>query len=504
MNRQEASFMKRILAFLLILCSLLPAAAAQGNDSFNWYEIFVYSYQDSNGDGIGDLNGLRARLDYIEDMGYDGLWLMPIMPSPSYHKYDVMDYKAIDPQYGTMDDMRALVQECHARNIRIIIDLPVNHTALRHPWFLSAAESLQKRKEDSPYMDYYHFSKEPDAKSVQLNGTKWYYEEQFSGGGMPDLNLDNPDVREEIRDIMAFWLSDVGVDGFRLDAVTSFYTGDTARNIAFLNWMKATAEEIKSGSYLVGEAWVGLPTIAEYYQSDIDSFFLFPASQAEGYIARVIRSRKPAADFVKYMQLVENAIPDGILAPFIGNHDTGRAVGSLQARQAPDRAKFAEGLVNLMGGNTFTYYGEEIGMVGSGDDPNKRLAMYWNDKDRTTQPPGVTKEEYFFPSVDEQWQDPLSLLNYCKALNHMKKANPAIARGKNEFIFSDNTTCLMKRTLNEETCYIAVNFSAKAAVDMALPSAALTIVSDLEVGTDSAVLTGKTLTLPPYAIVILK
>lgn len=496
--------MKRFLAIFLILCALLPMAGAQTEDSFNWYEIFVYSYQDSNGDGIGDLNGLRSRLDYIEDMGYDGLWLMPIMPSPSYHKYDVKDYQAIDPQYGTMEDMRALVQECHARGIRIIIDLPVNHTSLRHPWFLSAAESLQKRKEDSPYIDYYHFSKEPGDKSVQLNGTKWYYEEQFSGGGMPDLNLDNESVRSEIRNIMAFWLSDVGVDGFRLDAVTSFYTGDTARNIDFLNWMKAAAEEIKPGSYLVGEAWVGLPTIAEYYQSDIDSFFLFPASQAEGYIAKVIRSRKPAADFVKYMQQVEEAIPDGILAPFIGNHDTGRAVGSLQARQAPDRAKFAEGLVNLMGGNTFTYYGEEIGMVGSGDDPNKRLAMYWNDEDMTTQPPGVTKAEYFFPSVDEQLQDPLSLLNYCKALNHMKKKTPAIARGQNEFLYSDSTTCLMKRTLDEDVCYIAINFSAKAAADVALPSAALAIVSDLEVGTDSAVLSGITLTLPPYAIVILE
>ena len=230
--------MKRILALLLILCSLLSLAHAQEDDSFNWYEVFVYSYQDSNGDGIGDLNGLRNRLDYIEEMGYDGLWLMPIMPSPSYHKYDVMDYKAIDPQYGTLEDMRALVQACHERGIRIIIDLPVNHTSLRHPWFLNAAESLQKRQEDSPYIDYYHFSKDPGAKSVQLNGTKWYYEEQFSGGGMPDLNLDNAAVRNEIQDIMTFWLSDVGVDGFRLDAVTSFYTGDTSRNVAFLNWMK--------------------------------------------------------------------------------------------------------------------------------------------------------------------------------------------------------------------------------------------------------------------------
>ncbi len=147
--------MKRLLSLLLALSLLLPAAAmAETTQNYNWYEIFVYSYQDSDGDGIGDLGGLRSRLDYIADMGYNGIWLMPIMPSPSYHKYDVTDYCAVDPQYGTMDDFRALVDECHARNIRIIIDLPVNHTSLRHPWFLDAVQSIQRRTFDSPNLDY--------------------------------------------------------------------------------------------------------------------------------------------------------------------------------------------------------------------------------------------------------------------------------------------------------------------------------------------------------------
>jgi len=456
--------MKKWMLWLMLLVCMVNAAAAEtaAMDSFNWYEIFVRSYQDSDGDGIGDLNGVRQRLDYIEEMGYDGIWLMPIMPSPSYHKYDVTDYMDVDPQYGALEDFRTLVEECHERGIRLIIDLVVNHSSSQHPWFLQACDALRAGQTDEPYVDYYCFSQEAGSKQAPVSGTDWYYEEQFSGGGMPDLNLDSEAVREEITAIMDFWLNECGVDGFRLDAVTSYYAADVEQTVAFLRWLNETAKALKPDCYLVGEAWVGLSSIAEYYESGVDSFFLFPASQAEGYIARTIRARsKPAQQYVSFMQQVEEAMGDHLIVPFIGNHDTGRAVGSLQARSAPERAKFAETLVNLMGGATFTYYGEEIGMVGSGDDPNKRLAMYWNDEDMTEQPPGTTKIEYAFPCVDDQLKDEYSLLNYCKKLNHLKRQNPAIALGKNEFVYTDGDVCVMKRTWNDQECWIFVNFSAK-------------------------------------------
>ena len=452
--------LKRLLVWCVLLICLVNAAAAQ-TPSFNWYEIFVRSYQDSDGDGIGDLQGLISRLDYISDMGYDGIWLMPIMPSPSYHKYDVTDYMSIDPEYGTLEDLRLLVKECHERGIRLIIDLPINHSSSQHPWFTQACKALRAGDETNQYVDYYCFSQTNGQKQVPVSGTDWYYEEQFSGGGMPDLNLDSEAVRAQITAIMDFWLNECWADGFRLDAVTSYYAADTQKNVAFLRWLNETAKKLKPECYLVGEAWVGLSTIAEYYESGLDSFFLFPASQAEGYIARTIRARsKPAQQYVNFMQQVEEALGDHLIAPFIGNHDTGRAVGSLQARSAPQRAKFAEALVNLMGGATFTYYGEEIGMVGSGEDPNKRLAMYWNDQDMTAQPPGATKIEYAFPSVDDQLEDEYSLLNYCKKLNHLKLQNPAIALGKNEFLYVDGEVCIMKRTWNDQECWIYVNFSA--------------------------------------------
>lgn len=503
--------MKRILALLLSLLLMLGALPASAEnaplpDTYNWYEIFVRSYQDSNGDGIGDLQGVISRLDYIEEMGWRGIWLMPIMPSPSYHKYDVTDYQAIDPEYGTMDDMRQLVDECHKRGMRIIIDLPINHTSTRHPWFLQAVLSIQKRQFDSPYLDYYCFEDHYVAgKYVKVSGSDWHYEEQFAGGNMPDLNLDSEAVKAEIRDILAFWLNDVGIDGFRLDAVTSYFAGSVDKNVAFLSEFKGWCEELKPSTYLVGEAWVAQSAIAQYAQSTVDSFFLFPTAQTDSFIVKSLLGRSPnAATFAKGLQSVMDTMPDNtVLAPFLCNHDTGRTIGLLQARKLPARAKFAHGLLGMLPGNVFTYYGDEIGMVGAGDDPNKRLAMYWNDGDMTQQPPGVTSLEYAYPCVDEQLADPNSLLNYIKAVNHVRLSEPAIARGEGEIVFSDKNLVLMRRTLNGETLYIAANFSKTEQV-MTLPAEGLTIAHDLQVEDGASLLEGASLTMPSMSIVVLK
>lgn len=494
--------MKRFICLLLMCLLLLSAVSVQAEADLhnNWYEVFVRSYQDSDGDGIGDLPGLISRLDYIAEMGYNGLWLMPVMPSPSYHKYDVVDYCAIDSEYGTLEDMRALLNAAHQRGIRVIIDLPINHTSVLHPWFLAACEAL-RAGEDSPYIGYYCFSQQPGG--VPVADTGWYYEEAFAGGGMPDLNLDNPAVWEEIQSIAAFWLEDMGADGFRLDAVTSYYTGDQEKNIAALRIFKEMCAEISPESYLVGECWAGLTTIAAYYESGVDSFFLFPASQAEGFVASCLRGRGSHAEkFAKNYQAVLDAIPEGILAPFLCNHDTGRTVGSVQGRANLPVAKFAEGVLNMMQGNVFTYYGEEIGMVGSGDDPNKRLAMYWDDGDMTQQPPGVTRLEYAYPSVSEQLKDEASLLTYCKRANQIRLAHPAIANGQNEFLHVQGDLCVMRRSGEYGECLIAMNFSAKDAQQWQTPEGAY-IADDLETGTEAAALSEGLLTLPPYGIAVL-
>ena len=208
----------------------------------NYYEIFVYSFYDSDGDGIGDLNGVTQKLDYIKDMGFNGIWLMPVMPSTTYHKYDVTDYYGIDSEYGTIEDFERLVEECHKRDIRIIIDFVMNHSSSQHPWFVEACEYLRELSEDEepdasvcPYIDYYHFTKDKvDGTYYNVSGTDWYYEGSF-WFGMPDLNWEKGVIKKEFEDIASFWI-DKGIDGFRMDAVMHISETDKKLNTDVMNW----------------------------------------------------------------------------------------------------------------------------------------------------------------------------------------------------------------------------------------------------------------------------
>ena len=261
-----------------------------------YYEIFVYSFCDSNGDGIGDLQGVISKLDYLEELGIQGIWLMPIHPSTSYHKYNVSDYYAIDPQYGTMEDFEQLIAECDKRDIHVIIDLVVNHTGSDNVWFKEAVKYLQglpkgkkPNAKDCKYIDYYFFSTESKGNSSRVvNGTKYYYEGMFDYS-MPDLNLGNQAVRDEIENVMAFWI-DKGVAGFRLDAAKEFYSGNVSANVEVLNWIQTTATSLKPDCYLVAEVWESFGQITNYYESGITSIFNFAFGNSDGKISAVIRA----------------------------------------------------------------------------------------------------------------------------------------------------------------------------------------------------------------------
>ena len=495
-----------LLAFVLLL-GLCPAASADtpvDGQPDAWYEIFVRSFCDSDGDGLGDLNGVAQKLDYIASLGCGGIWLMPVMPSPSYHKYDVTDYFDIDPEYGTLADMRALLDAAHARGMRVILDLPVNHCSSEHPWFRNAAEN-----ENSPYRSWFNWSSEPQSGYSEYGGV--YYESRFVDT-MPDLNLDTPAVREQITFILRFWLQNIGVDGFRLDAVTSFYTGDTDRNVAFLNWLADTAHGIREDCFLVAEAWTDLNSLARYSESRVDSFFCFPVSQAEGYIAKVLgrANRHPGRSYGEYMALLEETLPAGTIpAPFTENHDTGRTVG-FTGRSNLEKTKMAGGLLCLMRGAVFLYYGQEIGMVGSGEDPNKRIGMLWTDEASTTlPPPGTTKLEYAFPSVAEQEEDPASLLNYYRQALSLRARFPAIARGTSTVLPCDfDELCLIRREYEGEELLLVVNPSASP-VQLSPAQYAPgfdTLAAYLCTDPDAAVLyqpEGSGLDMPPRSIAIL-
>ncbi len=491
---------KQCTAWLLLLCmalSLVPALAEQRALTDNWYEVFVASYYDSDGDRMGDLRGLTEKLDYISDMGFGGLWLMPIHPSPSYHKYDVTDYCAIDPDYGTLEDFRALLARAHELGIRVILDLVVNHTSSQHPWFLSAM-----RDKDSPYRAYYNFYDEAHAGCSQLSDGTWY-EARFVSS-MPDLNLDSEAVRQEITDIMRYWL-DMGVDGFRLDAVTSYYTGDKSRNIAFLRWLKETAAGIKPDSILIGECWDSLYTIKDYYASGIDSFFCFPVAQGGGYIAKILSNdvEKKGESYGNVTLLLERELGDVLVTPFLGNHDTARIANALGYQNATN-IKMAAGLLAMMRGSIFVYYGDETGMIGSGADQNKRIGMFWDRKMNITRcPAGTTQAEYPFPSVEKQQQDALSILNYYKRAMHLRTENPEIARGRSTVLESnDPNVCLIVREDEGQRLLIIINLNIDDTA-MAVPDGFGTLCGELEIWGSAAISNGQ-ITVPAYGIALMR
>lgn len=414
----------------------------------NYYEIFVYSYCDSDGDGIGDLKGATSKLDYIADMGFNGIWLMPIMQSPTYHKYDVVDYYSIDEQYGSIDDFKEFVNECHERGINVIIDLVMNHSSSKHPWFKEACDYLKNlpegaepNPEECKYVEFYHFSKErPSATWYPVAGSKYYYEGQF-WQEMPDLNVGNEAVRAEFEKISKFWI-DMGVDGFRMDAVLHFDEVDTNYNIETINWLYNYCLSLNPDFYMVSEVWSGQSTIATYYSSDTPSYFNFPFGNAEGTLIRTGRNGM-ATTFVNQLLKSQNDFsaqnPDYIDAPFITNHDMGRVANTLMSD--PVKLKMTAGLLMTMNGSPFVYYGEEIGMKSSGEkDENKRLPMVWSKTDSTgmTAGPSAADDgiESAFPGVDEQLEDEDSLLNYYKRAVRIRNENPEIARGEIKLVES--------------------------------------------------------------------
>jgi glycosidase len=444
-------------------------AIADPGNYRTYYEVFVYSFCDSNGDGIGDLQGLISKLDYINDgddetdtdLGCTGIWLMPVNPSPTYHKYDVEDYYDIDEQYGTLDDFKELLAECDRRGIKVIMDLVLNHTSSANPWFQEAYSYLQSigdaepDAEECPYLDYYHFSKEQGGGYYAVEGTDWYYEAQF-WSEMPDLNLDCEALKEEIQDITQYWL-DMGVGGFRLDAVKEYYSGAPASNIEFLSWLNTTVKSQKEDAYLVGEAWLSMTDYAQYYKSGI-SLFDFAFADKDGIIAKVLNG-SPASKYgnalVEEQELFGSYDEDYIDAPFYTNHDMGRSAGYYAGDDSAAQTKMAGAMNLFMSGSAFLYYGEELGMKGSGKDENKRAPMYWST-DRNAEgmcdgPEDMDQVKMKFGSFEEQESDETSIYNFYKKVIDVRNRNPEIARGIVENIEESETDGFYLETGNEDS-----------------------------------------------------
>ena len=485
-----------------------------------FYEIFVYSFCDSNGDGIGDLQGVTSKLDYLQELGINGIWFMPIHPSQSYHKYDVRDYYDIDPQYGTLADFDALMAECQKRDIHVITDLVLNHTGDDHEWFLTACDYLrglpagaEPNAEECKYVDYYYFFPEAGANRHAIAGSDWYYEGMFSPD-MPDLNLANENVRSDIRDIMKFWI-DKGVSGFRLDAAKEFYSGSIDKNVEVLNWIQTTATELKPDCYLVAEVWENFGTIKQYYESGITSIFNFAFGNSNGKIPQVIRGAGSPTTVQSYATALETSDtgyfennPAYIDAPFLSNHDVGRIAGFVN--RDPLKMKMAAAMNVLMSGSCFIYYGEEIGMVGSGNDPSKRAPMVWNDArdNGTTNPPPECQlpEEYPMGSLETQRYDDASLYNYYRQVIAIRNALPVISHGRTTAETALNVGCVsaQRKTWGEESCIILMNVDAVAAeVDLS-GYADWELVVSLSADGNEIAMDGSNLTIPAFGVAILR
>ena len=414
------------------------------NDNYRtFYQIFVGSFSDANGDTFGDLRGIINRMDYLNDgdinsgksLGVQGIWLSPIFSSPSYHKYDVKDYYQIDWRFGTEDDLKELVELCNERNVKLILDLVLNHTSNQHEWFVQFKQARMSGDTSNKYYDYYTCVTEAEKQGgrtyQKIAGIDGYYECNFSGD-MPELNFDNPEVREEMLNVAKYYL-DLGVHGFRFDAVKYIYYGDTASCVEFWEWYMDELRKINPDIYCVGECWSGETEILEYYGAM--NCFNFAVSQAEGVMASAARGNR-ISTYTNYIEAYQDKVQakntDGMAMPFLSNHDMDRIAGAFILE---NNMRMAANLYLLSPGSPMIYYGEEIGIRGSrggaNTDANRRLAMLWGDGDTVKNPIGSTygDDKQIQSTVATQLEDENSLYNYYCKLIALRHKYPAIARG---------------------------------------------------------------------------
>jgi alpha-amylase len=414
------------------------AALDQWNDR-TFYQIFVRSFYDSDGDGIGDLRGIIEKLDYLndgdpatgDDLGVTGIWLMPINESPSYHGYDVTDYYSIESDYGTMDDFRELLAEAESRGIMVIMDLVLNHTSSRHPWFVASKGG------DPEFRDYYVWEDSdpgtvgPWGQQVWHNGGNGSYYYGVFYSGMPDLNYWHPEVNREINEIIRFWLEDVGVDGFRLDAI--MYLKEEANLLmnTFSNheWFQMFHEYytgMAPEAFTIGEVWTSSEEVARYVGSEVDTAFEFDLASAMLNSARQGTNNS----LVSQQESVNGLYPEGQYGRFLSNHDQTRSATVLGNNEAAMRT--AAALLLTGPGIPFIYYGEEIGTMGDKPDENLRRPMAWNPDGGFS---SVGPWQGYAGGIESrnaatQTADPGSLLSLYRSLISLRNREEALRRGK--------------------------------------------------------------------------
>ncbi|MCC9136033.1 alpha-amylase family glycosyl hydrolase [Pontibacter silvestris] len=459
-------------------CSTSKEASSEPAKASAWprgitYEIFVQSFCDSDNDGIGDIKGMTSKLDYIKNLGVEAVWLMPMSPSPSYHKYDVTDYYGVHPDYGTKEDFKEFVAEAHKRNIKVVIDLVLNHSSSEHPWFKSAMSD-----KNSPYRDYYVWAHKDDPQTQkageiiagdsdnvnrwhQVEGSDYLYYGYFYGG-MPDLNYDNPKLREEVFSIGRYWLNEFDVDGFRLDAARHIFPDDRPKDnhqwwVDFKNEMQKAKEDV----YLVGEVWADAETVAPYMKG-LHALFNFDMGYA---ITNVVNKGKVDSLIINHKRIrefYESVNPDFVDATFLTNHDQNRIMSEVNDNE--NKAKMAAALLLTLPGSPYLYFGEEIGMKGKKPDEFIREPFIWNanaedDCRANWVEPKFSTAQTVTPA-SQQSEDKNSMLNHYKTFIHLRNNSKALTYGDLQPVDVGNEkVAAFRREYQEEALLVLHNLS---------------------------------------------
>ncbi|MBN3490352.1 hypothetical protein JV173_02370 [Acholeplasma equirhinis] len=454
-----------IIALLSVLLIACDTTSGGGNEPIDqtpdlralnprndiYYQVFIRSFADSDGDGVGDINGLTANLDYIKDLGATAIWMLPFNETDtdwnSYHGYRIKDYYKVNPEYGTMEDLENLIEEANKLDIKIVMDLVINHTSDTHPWFMSAKEGV-----NSPYRDWYIWT----AANTAF--------ESFAGG-MKDLNLNNPDVVQEIKDIMAFWV-DKGIHGFRFDAAKHLFLGDPgsqpaqaqAKNYTFLKNLKDYVKTINPDVFFVGEVFEYEYVAYNQYYIGLDSLFdFYAAAQIWGKIGGGNQIYQLVSNIEKSFNTYKPYDTNYVPSIFISNHDIDRIASRNEFNGANglNKLKMAAQFMLTLPGSPHIYYGDEIGMKGvayGGENPNGQGAI-WDQYRRAPFLWGASNQyqtDWLMPyngsnqgaTVASSINDSNSLYTTYKTFANIRKDTPALMYGNYMKAWKDNSSFL--------------------------------------------------------------
>ena len=399
------------------------------------YEIFVRSFYDADGDGIGDFRGVAEKVDYLKSLNVGTVWLMPVMESTTYHGYDVVDYQSVNPDFGTIEDFEYMLEVLHNNGIKVILDFVANHTSSENAWFQEALAD-----KNSKYRDYYFISEEERTEDGWRQAENGLYYYGLYDSIMPDLNYGNKNVWEDMKANAGFWL-DKGVDGFRLDGANNI---DEDASVTHAWWQDFTAY-VKSknpAAFIVGENWITTMKELAPYFADMDSSFNFDAANLIEEMARGVQT-----DIVKhlneghaYYEESANTTPDvpkvTTDSVMINNHDMDRIASRVGTKE---QAKLAAALQFTLPGTPYIYYGDELGQLGEKPDDNRREPMDWyasaqgEGMTRMTGDKWMNPMKYTLPndgiSFEEEKDDPGSIYHYYKKLTDIRTQYPMLYTG---------------------------------------------------------------------------